>query len=197
MTFTNNGNGTATISGTPTSGVTGSYPIVITAANGYGSASQNLSLTVVSQAVPTVTWNSPNDIGSRTPLGTTQLNATASLPGSFTYSPASGTFPGVGSNRILTVTFTPTDLTNYVPVTKTVTINVLDCNGDFNGNGVIDISDSLLALKTAIGLHAATVRETARGDVAPIVSGTPSPDGKIDLTDALMILRKVVGLVSF
>jgi hypothetical protein len=197
MTFTNNGNGTATISGTPASGITGSYPITITAANGYGSVSQNLSLTVVSQAVPAITWNNPADIGSRSPLGATQLNATAALPGTFTYSPASGTFPGVGSDRILTVTFTPTDLINYVPVTKTVTINVLDCNGDFNGNGVIDIGDALLVLRTAVGLHTATVRETARSDVAPFVNGTPSPDGKVDLTDALMILKKVVGLVSF
>jgi hypothetical protein len=44
VTFTDNGNGTATISGIPAAG--GSYPILITATSAYGSATQSLTVKV-------------------------------------------------------------------------------------------------------------------------------------------------------
>ena len=48
VTFTDNGNGTATLAGTPAAGTAGTYPITITAANGVGSnATQTFTLTVV------------------------------------------------------------------------------------------------------------------------------------------------------
>ena len=51
VTFTNNGNGTATISGTPASGSAGSYGITITASNGVGSpATQAFTLTVLAHS---------------------------------------------------------------------------------------------------------------------------------------------------
>jgi hypothetical protein len=47
VTFVNNGNGTATLAGTPASGTAGSYAITITANNGVGSpANQNFTLSV-------------------------------------------------------------------------------------------------------------------------------------------------------
>src|ERR1700722_4584595 len=47
VTFTNNGNGTAKISGTPATGTAGSYPLTITASNGVGTAAtQNFTLNV-------------------------------------------------------------------------------------------------------------------------------------------------------
>ncbi len=47
VTFTNNGNGTATLAGTPAAGTGGAYPLTITAANGVGtSAVQAFTLTV-------------------------------------------------------------------------------------------------------------------------------------------------------
>ncbi len=47
VTFINNGNGTATLSGTPAAGSGGSYPFTVTASNGVGStATQNFTLTV-------------------------------------------------------------------------------------------------------------------------------------------------------
>ena len=53
ITFADNGNGTATISGAPAPGTVGSYPITVTAANGIGTnATQNLVLTVNPQFVP-------------------------------------------------------------------------------------------------------------------------------------------------
>ena len=47
MTFTDNGDGTATLSGTPAAGTGGTYPITITATNGVSpDATQTFTLTV-------------------------------------------------------------------------------------------------------------------------------------------------------
>jgi hypothetical protein len=47
VTFTDNGDGTATLAGTPASGTSGNYPLLLTAHNGVGSdGTQNFSLTV-------------------------------------------------------------------------------------------------------------------------------------------------------
>ena len=47
MTFTDNGNGTATLAGTPAAGTGGTYPFTITAANGVlPDATQSFTLTV-------------------------------------------------------------------------------------------------------------------------------------------------------
>jgi hypothetical protein len=73
---------------------------------------------------PTVTWSSPGDITYGTPLSATQLDATASIPGTFTYSPALGTVLHAGTNQTLSVTFTPDDSTDYSTITNTATITV-------------------------------------------------------------------------
>ena len=55
VSFVNNGDGTATIAGTPTAGSGGSYPITITAANGVApNATQNFNLAITG-ATPTPT----------------------------------------------------------------------------------------------------------------------------------------------
>ena len=46
------------------------------------------------------------------------------MPGSFIYTPAAGTVLSAGANETLSVTFTPTDTTDYGPVTATAMINV-------------------------------------------------------------------------
>ncbi len=54
VTFTDNGDGTATLAGTPASGSQGVYPLTVTASNGLPPATQALTLTVLNQA-PTAT----------------------------------------------------------------------------------------------------------------------------------------------
>ncbi len=78
----------------------------------------------IAKATPSITWSNPADIIYGTALSGTQLNATASVPGSFVYTPASGTVLGYGSHN-LHVDFTPTDTTNYNNAQKDVSINVL------------------------------------------------------------------------
>lgn len=69
-----------------------------------------------------VTWANPASIVEGTALSSTQLNATGSVPGTFTYAPATGTVLAVGK-QTLRVTFTPTD-TRLSVVTAEVTIDV-------------------------------------------------------------------------
>lgn len=76
------------------------------------------------KATPTVTWNNPAPVMENTPLGTQQLNAFASVPGTFTYRPPSNTLLPAGTHT-LSVTFNPTDSASYVPVTQTVTFDVI------------------------------------------------------------------------
>jgi uncharacterized repeat protein (TIGR03803 family) len=70
-----------------------------------------------------VTWATPAPIVYGTRLSAAQLNATASVPGTFVYLPLAGTRLHAGS-QTLTVVFTPTD--SALPVTtSTVTLTVL------------------------------------------------------------------------
>jgi hypothetical protein len=72
---------------------------------------------------PTITWNNPASIVYGTALSSTQLNAKASVLGSFTYTPAAGTVPAVGTDT-LSVTFVPTDTTHYTNATASVQVLV-------------------------------------------------------------------------
>jgi hypothetical protein len=44
---------------------------------------------------------------------------------------------------------------------------------------------------------APTSEQLRTGDVAPLVDGAPSPDGKIDVGDVLVILGKIAGTESW
>ena len=82
------------------------------------------SLLTVTQATPTITWANPADITYGTALSTVQLDATASVPGTFTYTPAAGTVLKAGAGQTLSLSFTPTDTVDYSTVSDTATINV-------------------------------------------------------------------------
>jgi len=79
----------------------------------------------ITKATSTITWNNPADIVYGTALSPTQLNATANVSGTFSYTPASGTLLNAGSAQTLLASFTPTDSANYNPTSKNVQINVL------------------------------------------------------------------------
>jgi len=76
------------------------------------------------RATPQVTWSSPASIVYGTPLGTVQLDASANVAGTFTYHPAAGAILDAGAGQTLSVTFTPTDATDYTTATGTTTITV-------------------------------------------------------------------------
>ena len=90
----------------------------------YSSANAAVSLTV-RKATPTVAWPTPNPIICGIALSATQLNATATVPGVFEYTPAAGEVLPPGTHT-LSVTFTPTDTLNYSTVQAVVSLTVTD-----------------------------------------------------------------------
>jgi hypothetical protein len=76
------------------------------------------------------------------PLSSTQLDATASVPGSFVYSPAAGRVLSPGTQP-LSVTFTPTDTVDYTTATDTVTINLV-VNLPFCNLSIVEVSLSMI-----------------------------------------------------
>jgi hypothetical protein len=117
---------TATTKATESSPVA-SYPVVPTA-SGAHIADYNLvtvdGTLTVTQATPIITWAMPAAITYGTALSATQLDATTSLLGKFAFSPTSGTVLPVGP-QTLSVTFTPTDTTDYTTVKTTASLTVL------------------------------------------------------------------------
>ena len=94
-----------------------------TDAANYTGAAASVHLTVT-QATPTITWPNPADIVYGTALSTAQLNATASVSGTFGYTPPPGTVLNAGENQTLNVTFTPTDAANYTGAAASVHLTV-------------------------------------------------------------------------
>jgi len=100
----------------------GDYDVVVS--NSCGSATSNAATLTVNKTTPVITWGSPADIVYGTALSGTQLNATASVPGTFDYTPATGTVLKAGNSQPLSVNFTPEDTANYNNASKNVTIDV-------------------------------------------------------------------------
>jgi hypothetical protein len=88
----------------------------------YRSAMASVKLTV-NKATPVITWAAPAPIRYGTPLGSTQLDARASVAGSFVYTPGYGTVLHAGT-QTLKATFTPADSGDYYSATATVSITV-------------------------------------------------------------------------
>jgi MBG domain/Kelch motif/Galactose oxidase, central domain len=120
VTFTDNGNGTATLSGTPL-GTVGSYPITITANNGVSpNATQNFTLTV-QKATPTATLavsNSPQTYNG-SPQAATVVISVSSVPGAVANVKYDGsaTAPTNAGTYAVTADFVPTDDANYNTLT--------------------------------------------------------------------------------
>ncbi len=90
----------------------------------YSIAHATVELTVA-KANPSVTWKAPEPIVYGAALSSDQLNATASVAGSFVYRPAAGEVPAPGT-RELTVSFTPADTVNYTTERAVVSLTVKD-----------------------------------------------------------------------
>jgi hypothetical protein len=90
--------------------------------NDYTTATATVTL-IVNQATPAIAWATPGAITYGTALSVSQLDASSTVAGTFTYIPASGSVLKAGT-QTLSVTFTPTDTTDYTTATATVQLNV-------------------------------------------------------------------------
>src|SRR5262249_26305730 len=93
------------ISGTPTQ--LGTFIVTVTASDSASHQGSTNYTIVINKGTPVITWSNPADITFGTALSGTQLNATANVPGAFTYTPPSGTQLNVGNGQTLSVNFVP------------------------------------------------------------------------------------------
>jgi hypothetical protein len=121
---------------------------------------------VVEKATPVINWPTPAAIPAGTPLSSTQLNATANVPGTFVYNPGAGTVLPVGTQQ-LNVAFTPSDTANYTTTNSSVPINVVN----------FTISVGLQATAPSSGALSATAMaaNTPKAENVTVVFGSGDP----------------------
>jgi large repetitive protein len=168
VTFVDNGNGTATLSGTPSA--SGNFPITITAANGVGSAANQsftLDVTSVAQA-PYLTSNSATTFtegsaGSFTVTATGKPTPTLSETGSL---PSGVTFSDNG-NGTATLVGTPTTNGSY-PLTITAANGV-------NPNAIQSFTLTVDQAPAITSGNSATFTEGSSGTFTVTTAGYPTP----------------------
>ena len=164
---------TLTYSGQPEAPSTaGTYAVVATLAAGgnYASATANATL-IIGRAAPVVTWAAPAPIVYGTPLGLAQLSATANVPGTFVYVPAAGTKLNAGAGQALSVTFTPSDSTNYANGTAATSIDVAPASPALSVMGGAFVYDGQPHASTATALG---VNGESLGGVVVTYNGQPA-----------------------
>ena len=158
---------------------------------------------VVSQVTPVITWSNPAGITYGTALSATQLNATASVPGVLVYTPAAGNVPAAGTDT-LSVTFTPTDTTDYTTVTKTVQIVVSQVTPVITWSNPAGITYGTALSATQLNATASVpgvlVYTPAAGNVpaagTDTLSVTFTPTDTTDYTTVTKTVQIVVGQVT-
>jgi large repetitive protein len=173
VTFTDNGNGTATIAGTPAAGTGGSYPIVITANNGVSpNATQTFTLT--NGQAPTIT--SPSTAQFAPGADETYTITTTGFPDP-TISCAPGTLPpgltctdnGNGTGTIAGTTTAPVGAIYTVPITATVAA--------IDSSVTLDLSITIVSgVAPAItSSPIADFTQNVAGSITITTTGTPAP----------------------
>jgi len=123
---------------------------------------------LIGMATPTITWSIPAAVAAGTVLGPSQLNAAASVPGTFVYDPPGGTVVGSGTSQLLTVTFTPTDAVDYHSATASVSLSVIA--GSYSGS----VSPSEASIKVGSS-QAFSVTINSTNYVGAVSLGCASP----------------------
>ena len=194
VTFVDNGDGTATLAGTPAVGTNGTYPLSITASNGVSpDATQSFTLTV--DGAPTITSGDSTTFteGSAgiitvTTTGTPvpALSETGGLPSGVTFvdngdgtATLAGT-PAVGSNGVYPITITAANGVGS-DATQTFTLTV-------DGPPVITSGDSTTFTEgsvedfTVTTTGTPTAALTEHGRLPAGITFTDNGDGTADLT---------------
>jgi hypothetical protein len=133
LTFTDNGNGTAAIAGTPAAGSGGSYPITITATNQLGTATQAFTLTIdqgpaitSAAAATAATGSSFSFPVTATGYPAPKITESGKLPAGITFKAATATFAGTpktGTGGIYPVAITATNKTGTTTQNFTLTVS--------------------------------------------------------------------------
>ncbi len=160
--------------------------------NNFNSVTGVTVLITVTRANPVVSWSNPSAINYGTPLSAAQLNATASVPGTFTYTPATGTILNAGANQKLAVRFVPTNTNNFNSVEETavaLTVNKINLTASANSisrmygldNPVLTISyGGFVNGEGESVLDSKPVASTAALKTSPVGTYTINVSGGID-----------------
>jgi uncharacterized membrane protein len=138
----------------------------------YTTASASVTL-VVNQATPTITWGNPAPVLYGTALSGTQLNATATVSGSFAYTPALGTVLSAGT-QTLSVSFTPADSIDYTTATASVMLVV---NNTPTGLGATVLPVDPSTGTSPVSLTFSNVTQAGVTSLAISKSGPATPAG--------------------
>jgi len=122
---------TLTLTVPPSGGTATSGQIVATASSPNFSNNVTATDNVTFKQVPPIVWPTPGAIVFGTALGAAQLDATSTVAGSFSYSPAAGTVLAVGQHT-LTANFTPANTSLYATATAGVTLSVVPITPTIN-----------------------------------------------------------------
>lgn len=131
---------------------------------------------VIAKATPVIAWSNPADITYGTALGAAQLDATASVPGTFLsvagtfhYTPDFGALLQAGLSQSLATSFVPTDTVDFDSASKTVSINVFLAQPTFSSLSGPTIPYG--AVSTNLGGHLAAGTLAATGSVNVTLNG--------------------------
>jgi type II secretory pathway pseudopilin PulG len=122
VTFTDNGNGTATVAGTPGAGTAGPYPLTVTATSSAGTAGQTFTLAVNQAPAITSANTTTFTVGAAgsftvtsSGVPTPALSESGALPSGVTFNTATGVLsgtPAAGAGGTYSITFTASNGVN-------------------------------------------------------------------------------------
>jgi hypothetical protein len=167
--YTTNGSAPTTSSTKYTGAITVSATTTIKAiavAANYTSSPMATAIYTI-QVTPSITWTTPAVIAYGTALSTTQLNASSTVSGTFAYSPSVGAVLTAGTHT-LSVSFTPTDLTDYTTANGSVTLTVSPAPLTVTA---VNASQQVGA---AIPAFTASYSGFVNGDTSAVLGGSPS-----------------------
>ncbi len=135
----------------------------------------------IGKGTPTINW-SPTPVVLGSSLGPAQLDATAgnffaSVPGTFTYTPAAGTVPNRVGSYPLSVTFTPTDSADYNPVSPSTMVQV-----GLASTPSLSVSATTVVYKNPVTFTA----------VVPTPMGGVTPTGSVTFLDGSTVLGSMM-----
>ncbi|GAM11585.1 chitinase A1 precursor [Geobacter sp. OR-1] len=97
------------------------------------------------------------------------------------------------------------NLSGLLVGTNVITVRANDASGNSstaktsitveNPPATLSIADATLAMQVSVGKIKLSNDQKSRLDVAPVINGKSSPNGKVDTGDAIVILSKVVGKI--
>jgi hypothetical protein len=212
VTFTDNGNGTATLAGTPVAGTGGTYSLSIKAHNGIGTdAAQTFTLTVDQAPAFTSANNTAFTVGAAgtfsvttTGFPTPALTETGTLPTGVTFTdngngtatlagtPAAGTAGtysitfnasnGVGSNGTQTFTLTINAASVAVSITTTSPLTGATLDTSYSTNVTATGGVTPYTWTLATGSNLPTGLTLTSGTPSATISGTPTATGTFQFT---------------